>query len=386
MPNNTLEKKFALWQHKKLKRLRPVMSDRTHGDNRIVINGQSCINFSSNDYLGLIQHPAITASMLEGIKKYGVGSGASAMVSGYFAMQNKLEQEFAQWLKVDSAILFNSGYMANLGIMASLLSRQDKVLSDKLCHASLMDGIQLSRAKHYRYRHNDMAALQRIAVQHKPDMIVTESIFSMYGDITPIADIIKITDQYEAGLIIDDAHGIGILGQTGRGIIEHYDLNQNQFSCIVLPLGKAFNGMGAMVAGSSETIETILQFSKSYRYSTALPPAMAYALQSALNIIQTESWRRHALNNNIDFFNAKAIQKNLRLISVERTPIRVMRIGDNQKVLDLQKFLWNEGLFVAAIRPPTVPYDNACVRISLNCLHTTEDIECLLAKIREHLS
>lgn len=386
MPNDTVEKKFALWQYKKLKRLRAVINDRTYGDNKIIINGQPCINFSSNDYLGLIKHPAITASMVEGIKKYGIGSGASAMVSGYFAMQNKLEQEFAQWLKVDSAILFNSGYMANLGVVVSLLARQDKVLSDKLCHASLIDGVRLSRAKHYRYPHNNMIALQKMASHHKPDMIITESIFSMYGDIAPIAAIIKITEQYGAGLIIDDAHGIGVLGQTGRGIIEHSDLNQNQFSCVVFPLGKAFNGMGAMVAGRAEIIEVILQFSKSYRYSTALPPAICYALQSSLNIIRTESWRRETLNNHIDFFNTKALNNNLTLISLERMPVRIIRIGDNQKVLDLQKFLWNEGFFVAAIRPPTVPYHNACLRISLNCMHATEHIESLLDKIREYLS
>lgn len=379
MLSHNLEKKVADWQHNHLMRQRHTIDKRNYGDNILHIAGERYINFASNDYLGLIHHPSINAAMITGIEQYGVGSGASAMVTGYFYEHDSIEREFAQWLGFDHAILFNSGYCANIGVMAALLSREDTVLSDKLCHASLLDGIQLSRAKHYRYQHNNVTHLQEIAATVKPDMIVSESIFSMQGDIAPIASLITVAERHQAGLVIDDAHGIGVLGDDGRGISQY----KCPLLCVVIPLGKAFNAMGAIVAGNGKLIESVLQFSRSYRYTTALPPAICCALNAGLKIIQSETWRRKTLNENICFFNAEARARKLPLVSMDKTPIRVISIGNNQKMLWLQEQLLKQGIYVAAIRPPTVPKNSARLRISLNSLHTRSEITCLLDKIAE---
>ena len=188
--------------------------------------------------------------------KYGFGSGSSSLVSGYFDSQREIEARFAAWLQVDNAILFNSGYLANIGVIGALANRNTTIFSDKLCHTSLLDGIQLSRAKHYRYRHCDSTHLRQLASTHKPDLIITESLFSMEGNIAPIKEIVTLAHQQQSGLIIDDAHGIGVLGEKGGGICELAQLNQSAFSCLIAPLGKAFNGMGAIVAGNDEVIAT----------------------------------------------------------------------------------------------------------------------------------
>ncbi|MCD6045095.1 MAG: bioF [Gammaproteobacteria bacterium] len=375
-----LEKRMANWQKNNLMRQRHVMGNRRYGDNRLPIADKDYLNFASYDYLGLIQHPVINNAMINGIKQYGIGSGASAMVAGYFNEHDSIEREFAKWLGFDKAILFNSGYSANLGVMTALLSRDDTVISDKLCHASLLDGIQLSRAKHYRYQHNDVTHLQKIAAKANPDMIVSESVFSMQGDIAPIADLVAVAEKYQAGLVIDDAHGIGLLGCDGRGTSQY----QSKLLCVVMSLGKAFNAMGAMVAGNGEIIESILQFSRSYTYSTALPPALCGALRAALKIIQEETWRLQALNENIAFFNAEARARKLPLVSIDKTPIRAIIIGDNQKTVWLQEQLLKQGVYVAAIRTPTVPKNSARLRISLNGLHTKAEMIFLLDKIVEY--
>ncbi len=380
MLSHKLEKRMANWQKNNLMRQRHIIGNRHYGDNIIHTAGKAHLNFASNDYLGLIQHPAINAAMIAGIKQYGIGSGSSAMVTGYFNEHDSIEREFAQWLGFDKTILFSSGYCANLGVMTALLNRDDTVISDKLCHASLLDGIQLSRAKHYRYQHNDVMHLQKIAAKVKPDMIVSESIFSMQGDIAPIADLMSIAERYQAGLVIDDAHGVGILGCDGRGASEH----QSKLLCMVMPLGKAFNAMGAIVAGNGKIIESILQFSRSYRYSTALPPALCCALRATLKIIQEETWRLQALNDNIAFFNTEALVRKLPLVSTDKTPIRAIIIGDSQKTVWLQEQLIKQGICVAAIRAPTVQQNSTRLRISLNSLHTQAEIVYLLDKIFEY--
>lgn len=383
---NTLSKKLKLWEAQQLKRARRVISHREYQNNGIIIDGKPCINFSSSDYLGLTQHPAIQDATIEGVKRYGMGSGAAPMVSGYFDVVENLENAFKDWLKVDSAVFFNCGYTANLGVLLSLLGRQDVVFSDKLCHASLLDGIQLSRAKHYRYRHKDMLHLEKMATYHQPNLIVTESVFSMRGSLADVRGLHQVAEKYEAEFIVDDAHGIGVLGKEGRGILEQASLDQTQFSCLILPFGKAFNAMGAMVVGRKEIIEMVLQFSRTYRYSTALPPAISCAVQAALKIIQEESWRRDVLHRNIAFFNwyfqeKKFEEKNISLLSNDETPVRMIRIGDNAKTMAIQASMWEEGFYVAAIRPPSVPDAEAALRISLNCLHTEEQITLLLDKI-----
>lgn len=364
------------WSALGLTRTRTVVESRNQA--AIKINGKNYINFSSNDYLGLANHGAIDQAYIEGIKHYGFGSGASGIVSGYTKDQKLLEEKFARWLNVDKTLLFNSGYHANIGVLSSLLGRSSVVLADKLCHASILDGIQLSRAKHYRYQHNNHNDFLRLYNQVKPDLIVTESIFSMEGDIVN-ARILKD----DSNIIIDDAHGIGVLGSTGRGIIEQAYLNQHQFACLVAPLGKAFNAMGAIVAGRSDFVETIVQFAKTYRYTTALPPAVCNALSVTLDIVATESWRRAKLYDLIHRFNETAVSLGLVMASSDITPIRSIIIGDNDKVMEVQKVLLEKGFFVPAIRSPTVSKHFERLRVSLNCHHTTSQIINFLEHVSE---
>ena len=381
MLSQHLKNKLNQWNTLGLIRKRNAISHREPASNIIHINGRSCVNFCSNDYLGLAQHPKLVAAFVQGAQQYGFGSGSSSLVSGYFESQREIEARFADWLQVDNAILFNSGYLANIGVIGALANRNTAIFSDKLCHTSLLDGIQLSRAQHYRYRHCDSTHLRQRATAHKPDLIITESVFSMGGNLAPIEEIVTLAHQQQAGLIIDDAHGIGVLGKKGGGICEHARLNQTAFSCLIAPLGKAFNGMGAIVAGNNETIQAILQFAKSYCYTTAMPPAISVGLQAALDIVIEEQWRRDQLNTLIRFFIHHALEKKLPLTSCALTPIKSILIGDNDKVIALQEILAAQGFYISAIRPPTVPQKTARLRISINCLHTEQQITELLGAI-----
>lgn len=376
MLNSALQVRLADLSNKNLFRTRKVINDTD--DHHIIVNGRNCVDFSSNDYLALKKHPKITEDFISCAKKYGVGSGASALVSGYSSEHAKTEEVFAKWLGVDKAILFTSGYAANCGIIDALTNRSSVIFSDKLCHASLLDGIAFSKAKHHRYKHCDSQHLDYLAGRNKPDFIVTESVFSMEGDLAPIHDLVKVANKYNAELLIDDAHGIGVLGKYGAGIANHCGLEQELFTCMTLPLGKAFNALGAIVAGRSEVIEAVLQFSKTYRYTTALPPAICGAIRSTLEVIQEECWRRQKLRENVEFFIAYALEKGLDLISAAQTPIKAIVIQCHNKLLAIQNNLLENGFFVSAIRPPTVPANKARLRVSLNCLHTQDQIMQLI--------
>lgn len=384
MLTESLAHRLSKQSTKRLNRTRKVIT--SNSTNHITVDGHLCIDFSNNDYLGLKMHPRIIEALQKGASKYGVGSGASPLVSGYSKAHQEVEQVFAQWLNVDCTMLFSSGYTANTSIIRALSHRSDTIFSDKLCHASLLDGIQLSRAKHRRYHHNDLTHLKQLADQNKPNLMVTESVFSMDGDITPTAGLSSMAKRYGSGLIIDDAHGIGVLGKMGKGIIEHDALTQQGFSCLVAPLGKAFGVMGAIVAGRQEVIESMLQFAKSYTYSTALSPAICIAIKTALELIQDESWQREQLHSNIRFFIEYASHRGLDLIDKSATPIKPIMIGSCSKLMRLQNYLWSKGFYVAAIRPPTVPQNKARLRLSLNALHTQEQIIQLVNHIHMGLA
>lgn len=351
--------------------------------NRVIIDNQECLNFCSNDYLGLASHPIIIAGLIAGINEYGFGSASSPLISGYFTAQKELEEKFAQFLNRDRAIYFNSGYQANLGVIQSLASREDNIISDRLCHASIIDAISLSKATHARYRHNDIKSLERKLVQSQGNkIIVTEGVFSMEGDITPLKQISELcTDNM---LILDDAHAIGVIGKNGKGSAEYHGLKVNEIDCIVAPLGKAFCSIGAIVVGDDDLIEMILQSARSYIYSTAMPPAIACATIQALKIVENESWRREQLNSLIDYFINGAKIRNLPLISSDPTPIMSILIGDNLVALKLQQKLLSKGFYVSCVRPPTVPLGKARLRITLNCNHTKQQISLLLDQIREN--
>lgn len=376
MLNDILKKRLFDRDQKMLTRQRITIKNKFY--NKIYIFGKECINFSSNDYLGLMGNTTIKKSFSKAARKYGLGSGASALISGYSEAHARLEQQFADWLQVEQCILFNSGYLANLGVITTLANRSNNIFSDKLCHASLLDGIQLSKARHYRYKHNDCEHLQKIAKNFTPHLIVTESVFSMEGDIAPIQNILKIAHDYNASLIVDDAHGIGVLGKNGKGIHEHLEINLNKLTCLIVPLGKSFNAMGCIVAGRHEVIDAMIQFSKTYCYTTAIPAAICESISTALNVVINETWRRETLKTNIQFFLNYAKTVGLEITSQDETPIKSILVYNNETAIQLQNFLLLKGFYVSSIRPPTAPLNTARLRISLNCLHTKEEIAQLI--------
>lgn len=356
---------------------------KKHG-NQIVVKNKKLINFCGNDYLALSSHTAIAKAFIDGVKHYGLGSCASSLVSGYYRAHQLLEEKFAEFLQCEKTLLFGSGYHANIGIIRTLVNRQDTIIADKYCHASILDGIQLSLARCNRYLHNNLEHLTNIISASKSNkLLITESIFSMEGSITPVDDIAHIAKTNNIPILVDDAHGIGVLGENGRGIIEHQNIKINDLTCLVAPLGKAFAGMGAIVAGNKAMIDNVMQFAKSYCYSTALPPAIAHAMIKSLMIVEKETWRRQKLQYLIQFFLNEAKKHALRLISNDPTPIKSILIGDNVLTAKIKNQLYSKGYFIACIRPPTVPIGTTRIRISLNCMHTEKDISQMLNHIAE---
>ncbi len=355
--------------------------------NRVIIDDQPLINFASNDYLALAKDDRVKEAFIEGVKRYGLGSSASPMIAGYSKAHQSLEEKFAEFLGRDQAILFNSGYQANLGVISTLSNRGTSIVTDKLCHASIIDAIKLSQANYRRYKHADFddAILQLSSVKSH-SLLITESIFSMEGKIINIKKLSAIAKYYKSLLIVDDAHGFGILGKSGRGICEHYNLRQEMVPCLIIPFGKAVASMGAIVAGDKTLIETLRQFSRSYMYSTALPPAVVFATLETLQIIEKEEWRREKLNELIIHFNHSSKHLGLPILSDEITPIKFFVFKDNLKIKMIQDYLIQKGFFVSCIRPPTVPNNTSRIRVSLNCMHTKNEITQLLellAKIIE---
>lgn len=351
----------------------------------IALNKVILCNFSSNDYLNLSQHSDVKRTFAKAANDYGLGSGSSALVSGYHQSHQALEEAFADFLGRDKALLFNSGYHANLAVFQVLANRHDCIFSDKYCHASLLDGIQLSRAKHIRFAHNNIRQAQNCLDQY-PDqkkILVTESIFSMEGNLTDLSNFANLCKKNQTFFCVDDAHGFGVLGTQGRGACEHFNLSQQVVPCLIQPLGKAMGSMGAIVSGSHDLIEAFIQYARSYRYSTALPPAVASAGLVALQVLKNEPWRRIALHQNIVLFNELAKKYQLPLCSWDLTPIRAILVGDNIKTLQLQKLLHERGHFVACIRPSTVPENTARLRISLCSEHRPENIRRLMEDLAD---
>jgi len=378
-----LQNKLSLYQKQGLTREAIVFSERDK--EYIHINGNRYINFTSNDYLGISNHLEIAKAFTKGVESFGFGSCSSVLVSGYSSIQQKLEEEFAEFVGRERAIFFNSGYMANLGVITALANRKSVIFSDRHCHASLLDGILLSKAKHSRYQHQNMEHLEYLTSRARPDIIITESIFSMEGGVTQVADIAKIAKKNKSLLLVDDAHGIGVLGENGGGICEELSLSQDDIPCLITACSKALGGFGAMVSGKAELIEMILQFAKSYRCTTSLPQAICQGLLASLKVIRTENWRRAKLNENIKFFIEESLKRRLDLVVKDMTPIKSILVYDNKKALDVQRFLLEKGFFIACIRPPTVPAKSARIRISLSCHHTKEQITEMLGHLERCL-
>jgi len=343
---------------------------------------ENYLAFISNDYLGLANHPALIEAVQKATAIYGVGSGAAHAVSGHCAIHEELEQALAKFTGRTAAIVFSTGYMANLGVLSTLAGEKDSIFADRLVHASLIDGIRLSGARLVRYQHNSIENLQTKLSRYRQGqaLIASDGVFSMDGDIAPIPELAQIAQEQDAALLIDDAHGFGVLGKNGGGCCEHYNLNEQAVPILMGTLSKAFGCFGAFVAGSELLIENLRQFARTYMYTTALPPLLAQASLASLELLQKENWRREHLQQLISYFRAGAQQLNLPIMP-STTPIQPLLVGDNEKLIKLQTTLKQQGFLVGAIRPPTVPTNTARLRISLNVHHTQQDVENLLTVI-----
>lgn len=381
MLNNfqAFEKKLLERKKSGLYRSRVELTERTISS--FTLQNKSCVSYMNNDYLGLATHPKVIKALQNNAACYGVGSSASQLLGGHYQAHRELEEELAAFMGQERALVFSSGYLANLAVFTALFTQEDCVLQDRLNHASLIDGARFSPAKLKRYRHLDLADLERLLSQTSlQSWICSDGVFSMDGDITPLPQLIDLAKQYQAGLIIDDAHGIGVLGKNGRGVIEHFQLNANAITALVLPFGKAFGTMGAAVVGSNLVIETILQFARSYIYTTALPPALAAATQASLQLIQAEAWRRSYLQEIIPYFAAQSANMDLPFLP-SVTPIQSLIIGSAEKTMAMADQLKQRGILVSAVRPPSVAVNTSRLRINLTVNHSKKDIDRLLESL-----
>ena len=349
---------------------------------QMIIDGREVISFCSNDYLGLANHPSVVKAFQDTANIFGVGSGAAHLINGHTRNHHELEEALAEFTGRERSLLFSTGYMANLGLIQALVGPGDTVLADKLNHASLTDGALLSRARLHRYPHGDMnLLLKRLKESEAGEkLIVTDAVFSMDGDFAPLPELAKLAEEYDAWLMADDAHGLGVLGKTGAGSLEHYGLNATEVPILMGTLGKAFGTAGAFIAGSEELIEHLIQSARTYIYTTAMPAALAAATLVSLKIIVTEPERRNCLHELVGYFQQKARQFDLKLLP-SNTPIQGIMLGDNLKALTVSERLFEQGFMVTAIRPPTVPAGTARLRITLSASHSEAQIDALIRSL-----
>lgn len=344
----------------------------------ITIDGKQVINFSSNDYLGLANHPQVITAFKKAADKYGVGSGSAHLICGHGKSHHALEEELAEFTGRDRVLLFSTGYMANIGVISALLGRGDQVFEDRLNHASLLDGGFLSGAKFKRYRHLDVKDLaKKIQNTEGRKLIVTDGVFSMDGDLAPLPELTTFAKDNHAWLMVDDAHGLGVLGETGGGIVQHYDLSQQEVAVLMGTLGKSFGTFGAFVAGSEALIETLIQKSRSYIFTTALPAAIAEATRTSLKLVVAEDWRRDKLIKLVQRFRSGASQLGLQLMP-STSAIQPLLIGNNVKAVDISNALLSRGFLISAIRPPTVPKGESRLRITFSADHKEQQVDQLL--------
>jgi 8-amino-7-oxononanoate synthase len=349
------------------------------------VDGQEVLNFASNDYLGLAGNADIAQALADGALRWGAGSGASHLVSGHLTPHDQLENEIAAFTGFERALTFSTGYLANLAVTPTLAGRGDAVFADKLNHASLIDAMQLAKANGaevQRYPHNDVAALERqlAASNAARKVIVTDAVFSMDGDLAPLPLIFELAERHDAWLVIDDAHGFGVLGRHGEGSLAHFNLPASPRILLMGTLGKAAGVGGAFVAGSATAIDYLLNKGRSYIFTTAAPPAIACALSKSLHIIRNGDALRANLMARIAQLREGLAGKPL---LPSATAIQPYIVGDNEAAVALSKALWERGLWVPAIRPPTVPKGTARLRISVSAAHTAGDIDHLLSALKE---
>lgn len=365
-----------LEQQHLLRRLKPVQS---YDGPRVTINGKSMLLMCSNDYLGLANHHALSEAACEAMKRYGFGSGASRLVSGSSTMHHELERRLALFKGTEAALVFNSGYAANTGIIPAIVGAGDVILSDSMNHASIVDGCRLGKATVQVYRHKDTAHVEEIlkaSFHYRRKLIITDGVFSMDGDIAPLPVLVSLAEKYGAILMLDDAHATGVLGKTGRGTMEHFGLSKG-VHIQMGTLGKALGSFGAYAAGEQELIDLLINRARSFIYSTALPPAVCAASIAALDIVKNDPDRRARLWRNCKRFVAGL--KTLGIAAGEsETPIVPIVIGDSARALNVAEKLFECGMYAIAIRPPTVPEGTARIRMTVMATHTDQDIDFAL--------
>ncbi|POA84304.1 8-amino-7-oxononanoate synthase [Pseudomonas sp. FW305-E2] len=349
----------------------------------VVVDGQRLLAFCSNDYLGLANHSEVIAAWQAGAERWGVGGGASHLVVGHSTPHHQVEEALAELTGRPRALLFSTGYMANLGAITALVGQGDTVLQDRLNHASLLDGGLLSGARFNRYLHNDPASLaSRLDKAVGNTLVVTDGVFSMDGDLANLPALADVARARGAWLMVDDAHGLGTLGAQGGGIVEHFGLGVDDVPVLIGTLGKACGTAGAFVAGSEALIEALVQFARPYIYTTSQPPALACATLKSLELLRRETWRREHLAALIRQFREGAQQMGLQLMD-SPTPIQPIVIGDSAQALRLSRLLRERGLLVTAIRPPTVPAGSARLRVTLSAAHSEAQVQLLLNALAE---
>lgn len=346
----------------------------------VVIDGKPLRSFCSNDYLGLAAHPELKKAFIEAATAEGVGSGAAHLLSGHSQYHQQLEEALAAFTGQQRVLLFSSGYQANLGVIDGLLARGDTVIQDKLNHASLLDGGRLSVATQTRYLHSDMSALAYRLQQEKGNghrLVVSDGVFSMDGDLAPLPDLLALAKTHKAAVLIDDAHGFGVLGDHGKGCLEHWAIPLENQPIVMGTFGKAFGTAGAFVAADEVVIDTLIQQSRTFVYTTAQPAAIAAATLASLTLMETESWRREHLQALIQQFRRGAEALGLTLMS-SMTAIQPIVLGEVEEAVRVGQALEEKGFLVGVIRPPTVPEGSARLRITLSAAHTEQDVQQLL--------
>jgi len=354
------------------------------------VDGQEVLNFASNDYLGLAGNAEIAQALADGALRWGAGSGASHLVSGHLTPHDQLENEIAAFTGFERALTFSTGYLANLAVTPTLAGRGDAVFADKLNHASLIDAMQLAKANGadvQRYPHNDVAALKRLlsASTARNKLIVTDAVFSMDGDIAPLPELLELAVAHDALLVIDDAHGFGVLGYRGKGSLEHFNLlkaDGRERIVYMATLGKAAGGYGAFVAGGDDVVEWILQSARTYIFTTATPPAIAAAMAASLEVMQEDRERLKHLRTLIDFFS-DSLKLHYARLPFSQTAIQPVIIGANATTLAFAEALRERHMFVPAIRPPTVPAGTARLRVSLSAAMSADDLFDLITAITD---
>ena len=389
MPRPDLLARLAAAQTQRVRDslLRRLHSVESVDGPRVAVDGRVLTDFASNDYLGLAQHPALREALTRAAARWGTGSGAAHLLGGHRDEHTALEEKLARWTGRERALLFSTGYMANLGVVGALLDTRDVCVQDKLNHASLVDAARLAGCELVRYRHADVDSAKR-QLRTRPDaaaMLATDAVFSMDGDLAPLADLSALCRSTGTLLMVDDAHGIGVLGPEGAGSLAQARLIQDDAPVLMATLGKALGVAGAFVAGSAALIDGLVQFARSYVYTTAMPPALAAAASAAVDIARHDTERRARLHRHIAQFRSGAAARGITLME-SRTPIQPVPVADSAAALAVAQRLQGAGFYVPAIRPPSVAANGARLRVSLSAAHTEADIERLLDALAASVS